>query len=90
MDVRAIRMSSKSCTHKQKNKLGKLSLSVSKSTFRCHSIKKNASRSEVNARVRAIEEMLTSTFPKFMTYMKMFSLKQAKMLVSVSFQLPVS
>ncbi|XP_030523008.1 B3 domain-containing protein Os01g0723500-like [Rhodamnia argentea] len=84
MDLCAVRMSSEPRKHKRRNKLGKLTagLSVSKSTFRCHSIEKqkNASHFEVNARVRAIEEMLTSTFPYFMTYMKMFSLRQAKML----------
>ncbi|KAI3441350.1 uncharacterized protein J3R85_002629 [Psidium guajava] len=82
MDVRAARMSSESRKHKQKSKHGKLTagLSVSKSTFRCHSIKKNASCSEVKARVRAIEEILISTFPNFTAYMKMSSLKQAKVL----------
>ncbi|KAI6701264.1 hypothetical protein NL676_015588 [Syzygium grande] len=82
MDLCAVRMSPEPHKHKQKNKLGKLAagLPVSKSRFRCHSIEKKASSSEVNVRLRGVEEMFTSTFPYFMTYMKLFSLKRAKML----------
>ncbi|KAL3722457.1 hypothetical protein ACJRO7_034776 [Eucalyptus globulus] len=83
MDLRAIITSSEPRKRKQKKKLGKLTrgFPVSRSRFRCCSIEKNASSSEVNVRLRAVEEkMFASKFPYFMTYMKMFSLEKAKML----------
>ncbi|KAF8009610.1 hypothetical protein BT93_J0580 [Corymbia citriodora subsp. variegata] len=81
VDLRAVATSSKPRKHKQKKKPGKLAagLPLSKSRFWCPSIEKNTSRSEVNARLKAVEETFTSKFAYFMTNMKMFCIEKLKM-----------